>query len=70
MALENDELSYSSEDILQVCLTAGVPTIFDAHHHLVKEKSESYDCPSLEHYVSAVNRQSCEKVVQGDVCLW
>ncbi len=53
LVLENDEQSYSSEDILQVCLTAGIPMIFDAHHHLVKEKSESYDCPSMEHYVSA-----------------
>ncbi len=53
LVLENDEMSYSSEDILQVCLTSGVPMIFDAHHHLVKEKSENYDCPSIGHYVNA-----------------
>ncbi len=53
LVLENDEMSYSSEDILQVCLSSGVPMIFDAHHHLVKEKSENYDCPSISHYVDA-----------------
>jgi UV DNA damage endonuclease len=53
LVLENDELAYSSEDILQVCKASGVPMIFDAHHHLVKEKSENYDCPSIGHYVDA-----------------
>lgn len=47
LALENDEYSYSAEEILAVCREAGVPMVFDAHHHVVHEKLESYEHPSI-----------------------
>ena len=53
LCLENDEYSYSAEKILQTCRAAGVPMIFDNLHHVIKEKLESYDDPSVAHYVQA-----------------
>ncbi|ADV67106.1 UV-endonuclease UvdE [Deinococcus maricopensis DSM 21211] len=38
LALENDEVSVGAQDVLGVCRAAGVPMVFDAHHHVVKEK--------------------------------
>jgi UV DNA damage endonuclease len=53
LAFENDEYTYSAEEILEVCLKAGVPMVFDAHHHLVHEKLESYDHESVGSMLSA-----------------
>lgn len=47
LALENDEYAYGAEDILDICRRAGVPMVFDAHHHLVHEELDSYDHPSV-----------------------
>lgn len=47
LVLENDEYAYSADEILEVCTRAGVPMVFDAHHHLVHEELESYDDPSV-----------------------
>lgn len=47
LAFENDEYSYGAGEILEVCHAAGVPMVFDAHHHVVREKLESYDHPSV-----------------------
>ena len=47
LALENDEYSYSAAEILAVCREASVPMVFDAHHHVVHEKLESYEHPSI-----------------------
>jgi UV DNA damage endonuclease len=47
LALENDERAYGALEILEVCRAAGVPMIFDAHHHVVHEKLDSYDDPSV-----------------------
>ena len=47
LCLENDEYAYSAEEILDVCLRAGVPMVFDAHHHIVHEKLDSYEHPSV-----------------------
>ena len=47
LALENDEYSYSAEEIYAICKRAGVPMVFDAHHHIVHEKLDSYDHPSV-----------------------
>jgi UV DNA damage endonuclease len=47
IALENDEYAYSAVEILEVCRAACVPMVFDAHHHVVHEKLESYDHPSI-----------------------
>ncbi len=34
LILENDEDAYSGAEILDVCRRAGVPMVFDAHHHV------------------------------------
>lgn len=47
LTIENDEHTYSSEAIAQVCLEVKIPMVFDAHHHLVHEHLESYDDPSV-----------------------
>jgi UV DNA damage endonuclease len=53
LALENDESAYSAAEILAICKAAGVPMVFDAHHHIVKEKLDSYEHPSVEEMVLA-----------------
>lgn len=53
LGLENDEYAYSAQDILDVCRATGIPMIFDAHHHLLKEGLESYDHPSIGEMVQA-----------------
>lgn len=47
LCLENDEYAYGADAILDVCLRAGVPMVFDAHHHIVHEKLDSYEHPSV-----------------------
>jgi UV DNA damage endonuclease len=47
LGLENDEYSYSAEEIRTICLRSGLPMVFDAHHHIVHEKLASYDDPSV-----------------------
>lgn len=47
LTLENDENAYSSTEILEVCQRAGIPLVFDAHHHICHENLESYDEPSV-----------------------
>ncbi|MFL6255915.1 MAG: UV damage endonuclease UvsE, partial [Pyrinomonadaceae bacterium] len=53
IAFENDEYIYSAAEILEVCRRAGVPMVFDAHHHVVHEGLESYDHPSIAEMVEA-----------------
>ncbi|MCL1465068.1 UV DNA damage repair endonuclease UvsE [Argonema galeatum A003/A1] len=47
LALENDEYAYSASEILEICRATGVPMVFDAHHHIIQEKLDSYDHPSV-----------------------
>lgn len=47
LTLENDEYAYSASEILEVCQRAGVPMVFDAHHHICHENLDSYDDPSV-----------------------
>jgi len=47
LTFENDEYSYSASEILAVCQQAGVPMVFDAHHHICHENLDSYDHPSV-----------------------
>lgn len=47
LTLENDEYSYSSAQILEVCRRAEIPFVFDAHHHIVREKLDSYNDSSV-----------------------
>lgn len=53
IAFENDEYIYSAREILEVCRRAGVPMVFDAHHHVVHEGLDSYDHPSVAEMVEA-----------------
>jgi UV DNA damage endonuclease len=53
LALENDEYAYSAEEILAVCRQAGVPMVFDAHHHIIHEALDSYDDPSVAEMLAA-----------------
>ncbi len=55
LTLENDEYAYSSQEILEVCRAAKIPMVFDAHHHLIHEKLDSYDHPSVAEMV----KESC-----------
>jgi len=48
LVLENDEYSYRAAEILEVCRQAGVPMVFDVHHHLVREGLRTYEHPSVE----------------------
>ena len=50
LTLENDEYSFGAEELLSICHRAQVPMIFDCHHHVIKEKLDSYDHPSIEHF--------------------
>ncbi|OUL18582.1 UV damage endonuclease UvsE [Nostoc sp. RF31YmG] len=47
LTFENDEYAYSASEILAVCQQAGVPMVFDAHHHICHENLDSYDDPSV-----------------------
>lgn len=53
IALENDEFAYSAEEILEVCRRAGVPMVFDAHHHLCNRGLDDYDDPSMDEFTRA-----------------
>jgi UV DNA damage endonuclease len=50
LVLENDESCYSAAEILDVCRRAGVPMVFDAHHHVVREKLDTYEHPSVAQF--------------------
>lgn len=47
LTLENDEYSYGADAIHDICRAAGVPMVFDCHHHVIKERLEDYDHPSV-----------------------
>ncbi|MFN8441383.1 MAG: UV DNA damage repair endonuclease UvsE [Caldilineaceae bacterium] len=50
LVLENDEHAYSSQEILEICQRAGVPMVFDAHHHIYHEQLDDYNHPSVAEY--------------------
>lgn len=56
LTLENDERVYGSEVIHAICREAGVPMVFDAHHHLVHAALDSYDDPSVGAWLEAAAR--------------
>lgn len=53
LAFENDERSYSATEILDVCRNTGIPMVFDAHHHVVREKLEDFEHPSIRYFLDA-----------------
>lgn len=53
LTLENDEYTYGAAALLDVCQAASVPLVFDAHHHIVHEKLDSYEHPSVGEMLAA-----------------
>jgi UV DNA damage endonuclease len=53
LVLENDESAYGAADIFDVCRRAGVPMVFDAHHHVVREKLAGFGHRSVARFVAA-----------------
>ncbi len=50
LVLENDEFTFGAGEILDICKRAGVPMVFDCHHHLIKEKLDSYEHRSVARF--------------------
>jgi len=50
LTLENDEYSFGAAEIYDLCRRAGVPMLFDGHHHVIKEGLDSYNDPSVAKY--------------------
>jgi UV DNA damage endonuclease len=53
LTLENDERTYSSAEIAEICQAAGIAMVFDAHHHLVYEQLPDYNHPSIAQALEA-----------------
>lgn len=53
LGLENDERAYGPADLLPVCQAAGIPLVFDAHHHVVREKLPDQEHSSVRQWVLA-----------------
>ncbi len=51
LVLENDERAYDAGQILEICKAAKIPMVFDAHHHVVKERLQSYEHPSVGRFL-------------------
>ena len=73
LTFENDEYSYSATEILEISRRTGCPTVFDCHHHVIKEGLDSYDHPSVREMTLAAREtwpdpswQLCH-VSNGDV---
>ncbi len=47
LVLENDERAYGAAQMLEICTAAGVPMVFDAHHHVCFEGLDSFEHPSI-----------------------
>lgn len=64
LVLENDEHAYGAQDILEICGAAGIPMVFDAHHHLVKERLTSYEERSVAHFTARAARTWPDRALQ------
>ncbi len=53
LALENDEIRYGADEMLEICGAAGVPMVFDVHHHLCFERLDSYENASVAETTAA-----------------
>ncbi len=51
LVLENDERAYGAPEILTICKAAKIPMVFDAHHHIVRERLQSYEHASVDRYL-------------------
>src|SRR5690606_36423988 len=53
LVLENGERAYGAAQMLEICRAAGVPMVFDAHHHVCFEKLDSFEHPSVAKMTAA-----------------
>lgn len=53
LALENDESCYSAAQILEISRRTAVPMVFDAHHHAIRERLDSYEHESVHAFTQA-----------------
>jgi UV DNA damage endonuclease len=53
LALENDERAYGAAEIFDLCRRSGLPMVFDAHHHVIKEKLGDFEHPSVRQWLEA-----------------
>ncbi len=51
LGLENDERAYGPQELLPVCEATGTPFVFDAHHHVVRERLADQEDPSVREWV-------------------
>lgn len=51
LGLENDERAYGPAELLEVCERTGRPFVFDAHHHVVRERLADQEDPSVRGWV-------------------
>ncbi|CAM3802156.1 UV DNA damage repair endonuclease UvsE [Deinococcus frigens] len=51
LGLENDEYAYGPADLLPVCEGAGVPLVYDGHHHVIHGKLSDQDDPAVREWV-------------------
>ena len=56
LVLENDERAFGAAEMLAVCQEAGVPMVFDAHHHVVHERLSTYEHASVASYLEAAGK--------------
>lgn len=56
LGLENDERAYGPQDLLPVCQATGTPFVFDAHHHVVREKLPDQEHASVREWVLAARQ--------------
>ncbi|MBD1854869.1 MULTISPECIES: UV DNA damage repair endonuclease UvsE [Leptolyngbya] len=47
LTLENDEYTYSAEQMVSICSAAKIPHVFDAHHHVIYAQVDSYEHESV-----------------------
>ncbi len=53
LTLENDEYTYRASDLVEICHAAGVPLVFDAHHHVIHEHLQTYEDSSVPEMLAA-----------------
>lgn len=53
LTLENDEYTYSAQEIFEICQAAEIRMVFDAHHHVIHEQVDSYEDPSVPKMLAA-----------------
>jgi UV DNA damage endonuclease len=53
LTLENDEYTYSAEQMVSICQAAKISHVFDAHHHVIYEQVDSYEHESVSAMLEA-----------------